>query len=255
MKGEISPGRMPEAEALPGSTLVDVALEGFTVNQQTFESDLFVGFERCVSEERFNTYLACYDGDRAKALELYALNATVSSAIFPTLQNLEIALRNAFHVALSERYGEWWLDRHGVITDVFQRQKIAEAQLQLVKDKKPLTPGRVVAGLAFGFWTSCLGARYEDTLWRRGGLSAVFEGKPKRNAVNRQLTPIRLLRNRIAHHEPILHLNLPQHRENALNLTRACAPALAEWNEANCRFDETYRPDLADLFRGKHRST
>ncbi len=86
---------------------------------------------------------------------------------------------------------------------------------------------------------------------RRGGLSAALAAggeKPKRNSVNRQLTPIRLLRNRIAHHEPILHLNLPRHRQSALDLTNACAPALAEWTKAHCAFDRTYDAALAQTF-------
>ena len=246
-----SPGRIPKAEALPGSTDETIVIEPLAVNEHPFDRVSFDGFERSVSVERFDSYLRSAGGDRNGALRLYALNSAVSTVLFPTFQNLEIAIRNAFHHSLSDRYGEWWFDQLGVITDVFQRQKIADAQIQLVKEGKPLTPGRVVASLAFGFWTSCLGARYEDTLWRRGGLSAAFAAvgaKPKRNTVNRQLTPIRLLRNRIAHHEPILHLNLPKHRQSALDLTEACAPALAEWTKEHCAFDETYDPDLARTF-------
>jgi hypothetical protein len=38
--------------------------------------------------------------------------------------------------------------------------------------------------------------------------------KPKRGRVNAMLDPIRKLRNRVAHHEPILYFNLPKHDAN-----------------------------------------
>jgi len=211
----------------------------------------FEGLENAISLERFANYLRAAEGDRDRALSLYALNTAASNAIAPVLQHLEVALRNAFHQRLSAKYGDDWFDEMGVITDVFQRQKITEAKLDLVKEGKGITPGRVVAAMSFGFWTSCLSARYEDSLWRRGGLSTAFMAsgeKPKRNQVNRILTQIRLLRNRIAHYEPILHLNLPKRRVEAIMATRWIAPPLADWAEHHCQFAAIYDEAAARAF-------
>jgi hypothetical protein len=57
------------------------------------------------------------------------------------------------------------------------------------------------------------------TLWRKA-LHRCFPHAPKppkRSAINSTLTPIRMLRNRIAHQEPILSLNLAKHYGKAID--------------------------------------
>lgn len=220
-----------------------------TVNEDRVSPEApLLSFEDALSTERFNAYVESVQGDRERALALYALNSQVSAALYIPLQVLEVTLRNRFHHQLSEAYGECWYDRHGVITNLFQRQQISEAQLELVREKRPLEPGRIVAGLTFGFWTSCLSGQYDESLWRKGGLAkAFFAGgeKPKRSKVNGLLNPIRKLRNRIAHHEPILYWDLPKHYRNMITLTEWLVPAAAEWCEAQSSFERTFDPELA----------
>ena len=256
LKGRVSPGRMPKTEALPGSTGEKIGRDWLTVNENAAPLDVFPGLEIALSRERFATYLCACEGDRALALDAYALNADVSAALYRPIQNLEVALRNAFHARLSQKYGEWWFDELGVVTDIFQRQKLVDAKIEIVKEKKELAAGRIIASLSFGFWTSCLSARYEDTLWRRGGLSVAFMAsgeKPKRRDINRALTQIRLLRNRIAHHEPILRLNLLRRRDEVLQVTRWVSPVMAQWSEQNCHFDDLFDSELVALFRRPRR--
>ena len=251
MSGEKSPGRIPEAEALPGSTSKLVRQNGGFVNAGEGVAPTFEGIEGALSTARFGRYLEAAGHDRALALQFYALNSSASNALFPLLQNLEVALRNGFHLRLTARYGEGWLDELGVITEVLQRRMVSDAKLELIKTRKALDAGHLVAALSFGFWTACLSAQYEDRLWRRGGLAQAFSvggSKPKRNQINRALTPIRLLRNRIAHHEPILHLNLTGHREKIIQLTSWLSPVMAEWSLAHCRFGSAFDPDLAAKF-------
>lgn len=215
-------------------------------------SSQFVGFEEALSTERFSAYLQSCEGDRDKALALYTHNTNVSAALYGPIQTLEITMRNRFHHHLTQAYGPEWYCHHGIITQIFQRMKIRDALLELASNKKPLEPGRVVASLTFGFWPACLSATYDNTLWRRGGLSTAFMAggeKPKRSAVNRMLTPLRKLRNRIAHHEPILYYDLPKHHKNILALTNWLMPVSAEWCEAQSSFAQTYDEDLARLMK------
>jgi len=57
------------------------------------------------------------------------------------------------------------------------------------------------------------------------------------------LAPIRTLRNRIAHHEPIIAWNLPRHYAKIIELTGWLCPSAAEWCEAHSRFREAYPPE------------
>jgi hypothetical protein len=61
------------------------------------------------------------------------------------------------------------------------------------------------------------------------------------------LAPIRTLRNRIAHHEPIIEWNLPKHYGKMIDLTGWLCPAAADWCEAHSRFPEVYPPEAITL--------
>ena len=61
------------------------------------------------------------------------------------------------------------------------------------------------------------------------------------------LTPIRTLRNRIAHHEPILHWNLDKHCANILRITGWLSLAAASWCGSHSRFREVWLTDRITL--------
>jgi hypothetical protein len=99
-----------------------------------------------------------------------------------------------------------------------------------------------VAALTFGFWTAMFGKEFV-TLWRTTWyrIGTRPDGKSLgRKDFSRPLAPIRTLRNRIAHHEPIIDWNLPKHYGKILELTGWLSPAAAEWCVAHSRFLEVY---------------
>ncbi len=53
--------------------------------------------------------------------------------------------------------------------------------------------------------------------------------------------PIRTLRNRVAHHEPILQWNLLKHHDNIMQITEWLSPAAADWSRRHSRFTEVHR--------------
>jgi hypothetical protein len=104
------------------------------------------------------------------------------------------------------------------------------------------TPGRIVAALSFGFWTAMFGPDYEG-LWRTTlhRIAARPDGKRlRRKDFSGPLTPIRTIRNRIAHHEPIITWDLPGIHKRMVELTRWLSPAAAAWCRENDRFDKVY---------------
>ncbi len=200
--------------------------------------------KQILSEDRIQTYLDICEGDCAKAIYLYELNTAVSEALYAPIQLLEITLRNSFHRVLSEAFGECWYDIPGVLTDIFQIRKVFDAKIDLVKYRKPITPGRVVSSLTFGFWTSLLGAGSHDRLWVPH-LHKAFKNSspaPTIKAVNKVLTPLRTLRNRVAHHEPVLHWNLAKHHNQMIEVTRWLSTDAAEWLKRQSRFAAVHGP-------------
>lgn len=211
--------------------------------------------EETLSLERFARYLAWAEGDRARAVELYTLNTRLSESLYTPLQMLEVALRNRLHaVASAAAHGDAslpWFDRPEFQQGGGQVEQLDKAKADLLRDGKPLDPGRIIAALTFGYWTAFFGKDYE-TLWQQHlhRIARREDGKGlRRKDFATPLGPLRTLRNRIAHHEPILYWDLPKHHQRIIELTAWLSPAGAAWCRTHSRFSEVYPPDRVPLPR------
>lgn len=201
--------------------------------------------ELALSYERFSRYLGWAGGDRARGLELYALNTKLSESLYTPLQMLEVVLRNRIHAVMSERMHPGWFQDGGFLLLENQRRQLEKAIQDLMDDGKPPSPGRLVAALTFSFWTSMLSPAY-DALWQTGLHRIAMKGSGKgvaRKELSSPLTPIRTLRNRVAHHEPVLQWNLPKHYANILQIIGWLSPPAAVWCRIHSRFESAYPPE------------
>jgi hypothetical protein len=208
--------------------------------------------ELALSLERFGRYLAWAGRDRERAIELYTLNTRISESLYIPLQSLEVALRNRIHVVMAEGLGdEAWFQQAGVLLNDRQPDQLTKAVEDLKAVNKMPTPGRIVAALSFGFWTAMFGPHYEG-LWRTTlhRIAAKPDGKRlRRKDFSTPLTPIRSIRNHIAHHEPIITWDLPGIHKRMVELTRWLSPAAATWCRENDRFDQVYPAERILLAR------
>lgn len=220
------------------------------VNKFSYPPTLINALQDSLSPDRLQSYLKATGGEQTLALQLYMWNTDLSAALYHPLQGLEITLRNAFHRELSKTYGsDWYNQISHILTDI-SNDNIAKAIRDITNRGKNATPPRIVAELSFGFWVSLLGAgrkgnnNYEMKLWRPA-LYKAFPNKPARNfnrkAANREFTHIKELRNRIAHHEPIIH------NQDVLNEYYRILDAIswlckdtAIWVSSNSRFIEVF---------------
>jgi hypothetical protein len=198
--------------------------------------------EMAFSLERFGRYVEWAGGDRSRALELYILNTRLSEALYVPLQMLEVVLRNRIHAIMTEaRHEQWFMDEEFLMVG-HQKEQLNKALAEFNDDGKEPTAGRVVAAVTFGFWTSMVSPAYEQ-LWQTTlhRIARRENGKGlRRKDFAAPLAPIRTLRNRIAHHEPILQWNLPKYHASMLTLTGWLSPAAAELSRTTSRFDLVY---------------
>jgi len=209
--------------------------------------------EQTLSPERFARYHQWAAGDAQRALELYALNTQISEALYTPMQMLEVALRNRIHAVMEEVRHDRWFEDEKLLALERQRGQVAKAVADVRGDSKEATPGRVVAALTFSFWTSMLSPDYENfwqtTLHR---IAHREDGKGlRRKDFSGPLTPIRVIRNRIAHHEPIIHWNLSKHYEAMQRLIGWLSPAAAEWCSHYSRFRDVYPAERIVLHPSK----
>ncbi len=167
----------------------------------------YIKIEKGISSARLSSYRNL-NQTRARTLKKYGENIQLCEALYPLMQQLEIVLRNQFELVLIKKYGQDWfrdskllylLDRQG-------RGDVFKAVEKLAASKKSIYSGSVVAELMFGFWTSLFSKNYEVEFWRPYN-NLLFPATTPNNRniqkIRDDLTKIRQLRNRIAHHEPI----------------------------------------------------
>ena len=187
-----------------------------------------------LSPVRLGTYLNA-KGFRASAtvLDIYVWNALVSSAMFASLHICEVVVRNGASQALELKYGANWPWEVG-----FERtlSSWGKRELQLARHRKQFgAAGRVIADLSLGFWSHLFTAGQDQHLWIQY-LRTVFPHTPLplsvegvRKTIYEDIEALRIIRNRIAHHEPIFAYPLEDYQERIFRLVKLRSMETANW--------------------------
>jgi hypothetical protein len=222
-----------QSRGVTGIYVNNIAQDGPLVNVFTYTPNIINALEAALSSERLTAYLQAMGGHQERALRLYLWNTEVSAAFYGPLQGLEIALRNALHRELSRVYGASWYDVPSLPLSPRAQSLISDAKAAIAQGRKSVIPPRVVAELSLGFWIALLGpgprGAYEMRLWRPMLYKAFPHAKLSRKAVHQPLDQLRLLRNRIAHHEPIFQRPLLDEHQRILEVVSWISPEMASW--------------------------
>lgn len=146
------------------------------------------------------------------ALARYLWNISICESLYAPLQMFEIGLRNSVDRAMLNITGQIkWFDQIQLTTWGFDQ--VGHAKSKISRSGHTVTSGRVVAELNLGFWTSMFESHYEraDAFFLPRGIRETFPNLPKsrhnRKAIKSKLESVRKLRNRVFHHERIIHWN------------------------------------------------
>lgn len=182
-----------------------------------------------LSHARFNTYLTWVGHDHEMALRLYTYNIHLCAALGSPLHMLEITMRNTVDRRMVATFGPDWLTGApgGLVLTPYQRSAIQSAVDILRRQGKRITHDPLVAELSFGFWTSLFGHQ-SHYLWQHLRPIFVTNGLQRRTIAH-HLTDLRNLRNRMAHHEPIVALPLAAHHQTISQLTGWMEPEAEIW--------------------------
>lgn len=175
----------------------------------------FSDFQHVLSEERLKRYLIACGGDTRKTMTLYRLNLNLSQEVFTLLSCFEVALRNAIDRQLTARLGLNWLRDavlpHGIfdIPSCRDSEKIIRKAYDRLERKGEYSHYKLLAEMEFGVWKYM----FANPQYRATGqvLLKVFPNKPRSSRechynqtyIFNELDGVNILRNRIAHHEPI----------------------------------------------------
>ena len=175
----------------------------------------FNDFQAIISAERLQRYLTACGGDTKKTMTLYRLNLNLSQEVFTLLSCFEVAIRNSIDAVLVANLGCDWL-RDAVmpggifdIRDCRDSAKIIRKAYTRLQRNHSYTHSKLLAEMEFGVWKYM----FANPQYRVTGrvLLSIFPNKPRSTAqcqynntyMFNELDGINILRNRIAHHEPI----------------------------------------------------
>lgn len=200
--------------------------------------------ERLLSAERL-ARLEALTGSTAAAIELHQETLRVSAGLMNVIASVEIALRNAVDENLTAHFGTpAWLthppapfqwkkiendaargalssaqraaysklsqaDKGALDVKAFPQGRPANtSHLKRAVERRrqlPISNGKIIAETTLYLWKRLYSSDYEQTLWRPT-LKRTFPNKRmKRPDVAARLEHIYQARNRLAHHEPVLH--------------------------------------------------
>lgn len=215
------------------------------------QASFYAGITEGLSSGKLGAYAA--DGaSPVVVLARYLLNLALCESLYGPLQLCEVGLRNSIHRHLTHLLQrEDWFDASDFVLSGWATRQIMDTKDKIARNGKLVTAGRVVAELPFGFWTNLFEAHYEErTRFLPAGIKAVFPHLPKsrhrRKEIKRRLDEIRLLRNRVFHHERIVHwVDLGQKHEAIIEVIGWISPELHEMACSLDRFEVIRQQGLA----------
>ncbi|TCI00852.1 hypothetical protein EJV46_00900 [Roseococcus sp. SYP-B2431] len=183
-----------------------------------------------LSEPRFSTYLAKGGGDEGYAIALYLYNARVAKAFMYPLGVVEVTLRNAIDALLVAQHGPAWQLEPSFRDSVLMPDGLSALDTAIRRAGVQPTRDHVVAELTFDFWSNLLRPEY-GSLWRTS-LNVVFPNLVRgttRHQIQAKAREINRFRNRVAHHEPVLDLNITDIHAKIVELAGLRCAETAAW--------------------------
>ena len=207
---------------------------------------------------RFAPYLREAHGDIYRARELYLWAADLAGALFSTIAFVEVGLRNAMDRKLRAwndqqgiDYGEDWALRKGaapLLYDLVTHKSLAVAQ-NFAREQSRLRPKThprrlaavthddVVSHFMFGTGVYLIKPRVRNQpqqcqqLWHECLSDAFPHADPSdlgREKLGDQLDRVRKLRNRVAHHENLLSVDIRRRLRDMLGILALIDPKLPD---------------------------
>ncbi|RIJ77005.1 hypothetical protein D1871_08505 [Nakamurella silvestris] len=227
----------------------------------------------CLHISRFGTYMSAAGQDVPKALQLYRWNLELASAFYTSLSLTEVVLRNAIDRELRVwnatqpntsggfHQADWLLDPARPLNSLTSKiRQTAMRHAAAARAARPATHPRknapishddLLAQLTFGVFVKLLPTadptdkahRAREVLWT-GALASAFPGTPEDPdgviAADRA-SRLHSLRNRVAHMEPLLQVNVRGRHRDMIRLVGSIRPEIQGWFSGTSRVMEVWR--------------
>ena len=170
-----------------------------------------------LSRERMSSYTKATLGNKKLALDLYEKNIQLSKLEFEYIGRFELILRNKANVLLSNKinnkwYNENWINNAGLLSYITDaKNKINEKQYKIRKKRNlkflpPVTNGDMISSFTFSFWRKLFNEQPSLIFQNHYSFQMleIYKDVSDRKQIYKDLYSINKIRNRVAHHEPII---------------------------------------------------
>lgn len=176
----------------------------------------YCDFEAAISQDRLRKYVQACSNDTKRAMTLYRYNLKLSQELFVLIGCFEVSLRNKIDKEMRVHYGNDWLRGFIVPGGLFDSDPRVAGTKNIIKkaydglfSHHNYSHTKLLAEMEFGVWKYM----FNNVQYRLTGriLLNIFPNKPFSTSINQydntfvynELDTINVIRNRIAHHEPI----------------------------------------------------
>lgn len=173
-------------------------------------------FEDTISPERMRRYLLACGNDTRRAMVLYRYNLKLSQELFTLISCFEVSLRNKINKEMMANFGNDWLRDFILPNGRFDTDPRVEGTRKIIKKayeglmrSHNYTHSKLLAEMEFGVWKFM----FNNVQYRLANrcLLNIFPNKPASTVqaqynntfIFNELDQINIIRNRIAHHEPV----------------------------------------------------
>lgn len=163
-------------------------------------------------------------------MSLYLYNARVAKAFLYPLNVAEVTLRNAVDGILVGTYGQNWHQDPNFRNQTLMPDGLSTLDKAIQRAGQNAPRDQIVATLTFDFWSNLFRPDY-GALWRTTANIAFPHLKhgESRQDVQNLVRPINAFRNRVAHHEPILDMNVTDIHAKIVRLIELRCTETAAW--------------------------
>lgn len=205
-----------------------------------YSPTVLMELEANFSSRRFGAYLQRAGHKHEYAIQLYLYNARLAKSLLFPLHILEIVLRNGIDQAFSKTFGlDWHLDQK--FRDLLSIESNNSLQKAISRFNKIPSKDDVISELSLDFWSNIFRSEYDRSIWQTN-IGILFpQNSFTRASLQPEIVRINKLRNRIAHHEPILDLNNSDIHAKILNIIEARSIGTSKWVKAHSTFTQMVR--------------
>jgi len=201
-----------------------------------YNQNILSNIEAQLSTQRFSTYIVKAGHHQSYAIQLYLYNARLAKSLLFPLHVFEVVLRNAIDDVISSIYGVSW---HNDASFLGMLSIESNNSLQKAIRRSPLNAPKddIVSQLTLDFWSNLFRAEYDRPLWQANMKRLLPNISVTRKFLQKLVVQINKIRNRIAHHEPILDLNVSKIHQDIVDVVSYRSQDTANWLSAHSTVD------------------